>query len=179
MITLQPHTAAAHDEDKDRMTTQLGLPTAQATLEAYADAMREVPPAMPQLIAHTHETTCVMILANNHPGGIRPMLAGALDHVIDQHGQPTWVTFAAETWITEMPDDNREPAPGELQHRAEHGDPTVSEAVVLYGVAANGDHWAAARPFHRDPNGIAWDGPLRLDGRNHGPILDLLQQATR
>lgn len=162
------------------MTTQLALPTAQAALDAYVEAMTTVPPAMPQLVAHTHETTCVLILANDHPGGIRAMIAGALDHVLDQHGQPTWVTFAAETWIiTELPADIREPTAGDLQLRAEQGDPTVSEAVVLYGVAANGDHWAAARPFHRDASGIAWDGPLRSDNRNHGPILDLLQQATR
>lgn len=160
------------------MTAQLTLPTAQATLDAFAGPMTDDPPALPQLIAHTEQTTCVLVLDDSHPGGIQPMIASALEHVATEHGTPAWVTFAAEAWASYVPPDHNT-RPGDFQRRAEQGDPSVTEAVILYGVAAAGAHWSGLRPYHRDNGELVWDAPLRVDNRNCGPILDLLQHATR
>lgn len=156
------------------------LPTPEATLDAYAEAMAIASHgAMPQLVANTRDQISVMVLANTQPDGLQTMIAAALARLICEHGHPSWLTFAAETWFTLTPVDAPHPANGALEERAGAGDDTVAEAVILLGVAANGETWNGIRPFHRSPLGVVWDGPLDVEWAADGGILEILQRATR
>lgn len=158
----------------------MSLPTPEATLDLYADAMAiTTTGALPQVIAGTSREIIVLVLANDRPDGLEHMLAGALARLIVEHGNPSWLTFAAETWVSVMPANEADRAPGSLERRAKAGDTTVTEAVMLLGVAANGERWNGIRPFHRSPLGITWDGPLNANGGFSGDIVDIMQRATR
>jgi hypothetical protein len=150
----------------------------------YADMVEHYPLAVPVLLwcNRSGRQTAVQINGVGPETPLPLLLPGILADLTERFGRPTWLVLSFEGWKKYvMPEALDYLAPGDVAAMAEGGDPTVADAVVIYGVDRR-TAWMSTQTFTRKEGGsIVWDDNADLADEDHveGPTYDALVAAVR
>jgi hypothetical protein len=143
------------------------MPTPEQAIEAFhIDAESENDPMM---LFAGEKGIAVVVLNGFGPGQMGLALRRLLPELAKDHGAPKWITICAEAYQKAYEPDKAPVGghrPGELQERAESGDPTVVEVVMANGFS-KGKEWSATQPFERKDGEVIW-GELSVKSEGEG-----------
>src|SRR5262245_4058142 len=154
------------------------MPSAEQALEMYRALVEDNEQAVPALALCY--PSGVQVLALELPEGTA--MADVVDSVTEvfcaEQGRPQWAVLSSEAWFQHRVTDDLPLAKGDLERLRTAGDPTVSEAVLIWAVDASTD-WVASFPFVRSPVGVEWlPATVDMTGAT-GAVQDALRAMVR
>jgi len=164
------------------MTRQWVMPNPEQAQMLYRDIVESFSQGKPILL-YCSENVVVPYQVDNVtpetplPAGLPDLLA----HLRATHGPPLWVMLSFEGWYAEhTPDEVASMHPGDVAARGHAGDPSVQDAVIIYGVTPT-VAWQSVQRFDRTAQGVvAWHEPMLVTGEAmSGSTVDALIAAVR
>lgn len=136
------------------------LPTAEEAIEFFnlkPDSEND-----PMLVYSNGASLAICVLAGFGPGQIGRAVSRLLPKLAEDHGAAKWVVLCSEAYMRSYEKDEARPShrPGELQERAESGDPTIIEVVIANGFSKDAE-FSATQRFERKDGEIVW-GELKV-----------------
>ncbi len=157
------------------------MPPVDAVIEAYRGNVEDNTNPMPMRTVCTGDEVRIYAIGMDTGVRIATAVRTILWSHVNEHGKPTWVTLAMDTYVTRGAGARPSDYHGELRDRFEAGDPHVTEGIQVLGVHMSQKFVSGSQDYRRNKAGrvVEW-GEVKDETNNGrygagGDVVDVLR----